>query len=145
MQEVVRAKVIKLLDARIIYPIFDNKWVSPIHVVPKKVGIIVIKNKDNELVPTRVQLGWRVCIDYRKLNSVTRKDHFPLPFIGQMVERLASHDYYYFLDGYSGYNQILLDPEDQRRLLSLVLSVCLPIVICHLGCVMHLLLLAMHD
>jgi hypothetical protein len=145
MQEVVRAKVIKLLDARIIYPIFDSKWVSPIHVVPKKVGIIVIKNKDNELVPTRVQLGWRVCIDYRKLNSVTRKDHFPLPFIGQMVERLASHDYYYFLDGYSGYNQILLDPEDQRRLLSLVLSVCLPIVICHLGCVMHLLLSAMHD
>jgi hypothetical protein len=115
MQEVVRAKVIKLLDAGIIYPISDSKWVSPIHVVPKKAGITVIKNKDNELVPTRVQLVWRVCIDYRKLNSVTRKDHFPLPFIDQMVERLAGHDYYCFLDGYSGYNQIPLDPEDQEK------------------------------
>jgi hypothetical protein len=102
MQEVVRAKVIKLLDAGIIYPIFDSKWVSPIHVVPKKAWITVIKNKDNELIPTRVQSGWRVCIDYRKLNSVTRKDHFPLPFIDQMVERLAGHDYYCFLDGYFG-------------------------------------------
>jgi hypothetical protein len=115
MQEVVRAEVIKLLDAGIIYPISDSKWVSPIHVVPKKAGITVIKNKDNELVPTRVQSGWRVCIDYRKLNSVTRKDHFPLPFIDQMVERLAGHDYYCFLDGYSGYNQIPLDPEDQEK------------------------------
>jgi hypothetical protein len=115
MQEVVRAEVIKLLDAGIIYPIFDSKWVSPIHVVPKKAGITVIKNKDNELVPTCVQSGWRVCIDYRKLNSVTRKDHFPLPFIDQMVERLAGHDYYYFLDGYSGYNQIPLDPKDQEK------------------------------
>jgi hypothetical protein len=115
MQEVVRAEVIKLLDAGIIYPISDSKWVSPIHVVPKKVGITVIKNKDNELVSTWVQSGWRVCIDYRKLNSVTRKDHFPLPFIDQMVERLAGHDYYCFLDGYSGYNQISLDPEDQEK------------------------------
>jgi hypothetical protein len=115
MQEVVRAEVIKLLDAGIIYPISDSKWVSPIHVVPKKAGITVIKNKDNELVPTRVQSGWRVCIDYRKLNSVTRKDHFPLHFIDQMVERLAGHDYYCFLDGYSGYNQIPLDPEDQEK------------------------------
>jgi hypothetical protein len=81
MQEVVRAEVIKLLDAGIIYPISDSKWVSPIHVVPKKAGITVIKNKDNELVPTRVHSGWRVCIDYRKLNSVTRKYHLPLPFI----------------------------------------------------------------
>ena len=83
--------------------------------VPKKVGIIVIKNKDNELVPTRVQLGWRVCIDYRKLNSITRKDHFPLPFIDQTVERLVGHDYYYFPDGYSDYNQLLLDFEDQEK------------------------------
>jgi hypothetical protein len=115
MQEVVRAEVIKLLDAGIIYPISDSKWVSPIHVVPKKAGITVIKNKDNELVPTRVQSGWRVCIDYRKLNFVTRKDHFPLLFIDQMVERLAGHDYYCFLDGYSGYNQIPLDPKDQEK------------------------------
>jgi DNA-directed RNA polymerase subunit E'/Rpb7 len=81
MQEVVRAEVIKLLDAGIIYPISDSKWVSPIHVVLKKAGITVIKKKENELVPTRVQSGWRVRIDYRNLNSATRKDHFPLPFI----------------------------------------------------------------
>jgi hypothetical protein len=77
-------------------------------VVPKKARITVIKNKDNELVPTRVHR-------LQKLNSVTRKDHFPLPFIDQMVERLASHNYYYFLDGYFGYNQIPLDPQDQEK------------------------------
>jgi hypothetical protein len=115
MQEVVRAEVIKLLDAGIIYPISDNKWVSSIHVVPKKAGLTVVKNKDNELVPTRIQSGWRVCMDYRKLNIATRKDHFPLPFIDQMVERLAGHEYYCFLDGYSGYNQIPVDPEDQEK------------------------------
>jgi hypothetical protein len=115
MQEVVRAEVIKLLDAGIIYPISDSKWVSPIHVVPKRAGLTVVKNKDDELVPTRVQSGWRVCIDYRKLNAATRKDHFPLPFIDQMVERLAGHKYYCFLDGYSGYNQVPVDPEDQEK------------------------------
>jgi hypothetical protein len=115
MQEVVRAEVIKLLDAGIIYPISDSKWVSPIHVVPKRAGLTVVKNQDNELVPTRVQSGWRVCIDYRKLNAATRKDHFPLPFIDQMVERLAGHKYYCFLDGYSGYNQVPVDPEDQEK------------------------------
>jgi hypothetical protein len=110
MQEVVRAEVIKLLDARIIYPIFDSKWVSPIHVVPKRAGLMVVKNKDNELVPTRIQSGWRVCIDYCKLNAATRKNHFPLPLIDQMVECLAGHEYYCFLDGYSRYNQVLVDP-----------------------------------
>jgi hypothetical protein len=111
----VQAEVIKLLDAGIIYLISVNKWVSPIHVVLKKAGITVIKNKDNELVPTRVQSGWRVCIDYKKLNSVTRKDHFLLSFVDQMVERLVGHDYYYFVDGYSSYNQIPLDPKDQEK------------------------------
>jgi hypothetical protein len=94
-----------------IYPIFDSKWVSQIHVVPKQAGLTVVKNQDNELVPTRIQSGWRVCIDYRKLNAVTRKDHFPLLFIEQMVEHLAGHENYYFLDGYSGYNQVPVDPE----------------------------------
>jgi hypothetical protein len=115
MQEVVRVEVIKLSDAEIIYPISNSKWVSPIHVVPKRAGLTVVKNQDNELVPTRIQSGWRVCIDYRKLNATTRKDHFPLPFIDQMVERLAGHKYYYFLDGYSGYNQVPMDPEDQEK------------------------------
>jgi hypothetical protein len=108
----VRTEVIKLLDARIIYPISNSKWVSLIHVVPKRARLTVVKNKDNELVPTRIQSVWRVCIDYRKLNTATKKDHFPLPFIDQMVEHLAGHEYYYFLDGYSGYNQVPVDLKD---------------------------------
>ena len=115
IQKVVRAEVIKLLDAGIIYPISDTKWVSPIHVVPKRAGLTVVKNKDNKLVPTHIQSRWRVFIDYRRLNVATRKDHFPLPFIDQMVEHLAGHKYYSFLDGYSGYNQVLVDPEDQEK------------------------------
>ena len=73
--------MLKLLDVGIIYPIADSKWVSPTQVVPKKSRIIVVKNENNELIPTRVTTGWRMCIDYRKLNAVTRKDHFPLPFL----------------------------------------------------------------
>ena len=75
----------------------------------------MVTNAENELVPTRVQTGWRVCIDYRKLNATTRKDHFPLPFIDQMLERLAGYAFYCFLDGYSGYNQIVIAPEDQEK------------------------------
>ena len=82
-----------------IYPIADSEWVSPIHVVPNKGGTTVVQNKEGELVPTRVQSGWRVCIDYRKLNKATKKDHFPLPFMDQMLERLAGRSHYYFLDG----------------------------------------------
>jgi hypothetical protein len=108
--------VIKLLDVGIIYPISDSKWVSPIHVVPKRAGLTIVKNKDDELVPTRVQSEWRVCIDYCKLNAATRKDHFPLLFINQMVERLAGHEYYCFLDGYSGYNQVSVDPKDHEKM-----------------------------
>ena len=72
--------------------------------VPKKGGFTVIRNEKNELIPTRTVTGWRVCIDYRKLNIATRKDHFPLPFIDRMLDRLAGHPYFCFLDGYSGYN-----------------------------------------
>nr|GEV73101.1 reverse transcriptase domain-containing protein [Tanacetum cinerariifolium] len=75
----------------------------------------VIKNDENELVPTRLVTGWRVCIDYKKLNEATRKDHFPLPFMDQMLERLAGNDYYCFLDGFSGYFQIPIDPKDQEK------------------------------
>ena len=85
---VVRAEVLKLLQAGIIYPIFDSPWVSPTQVVPKKSGITVVQNEKREEVATRLNLGWRVCIDYRKLNVVTRKDHFPLPFIDQVLERV---------------------------------------------------------
>ena len=115
MKEVVMKEILKLLDAGVIYPISDSKWVSPIHVVPKKSGITVVTNQDNELIPTRVQNGWRVCVDYRKLNAATRKDHFPLPFIDQMLERLAGKSHYCFLDGYSGYNQIVIVAEDQEK------------------------------
>nr|XP_028964733.1 LOW QUALITY PROTEIN: uncharacterized protein LOC103417773 [Malus domestica] len=115
MKEVVRVEVMKLLDAGIIYPISDSKWVSPTQVVPKKTGITVVKNDNNELVPTRMTTGWRMCVDYRKPNDSTRKDHFPLPFIDQMLERLAGHSFYCFLDGYSGYNQIPIAPEDQEK------------------------------
>nr|GEW47533.1 hypothetical protein [Tanacetum cinerariifolium] len=71
--------------------------------------------KENELIPTRLVTGWRVCIDYRKLNDATRKDHFPLPFMDQMLERLAGNEYYCFLDGFSGYFQIPIDPQDQEK------------------------------
>ncbi|XP_068503952.1 uncharacterized protein [Phaseolus vulgaris] len=90
-------------------------WVSPIQVVPKKSGITVIKNERNELIPTRVQNNWRVSIDYRCFNQATRKDRFPLPFIDQMLERLAGKTHYCFLDDFSGYFHIWISPEDQHK------------------------------
>ena len=115
MKEVVKKEVLKLLDVGVIYPIADSKWVSPTQVVPKKFGVTVVANENNELIPTRVTSGWRVCIDYRKLNAGTRKDHFPFPFVDQMLERVAGHEFYCFLDGYSGYNQIEIALEDQEK------------------------------
>ncbi|XP_070036097.1 uncharacterized protein [Nicotiana tomentosiformis] len=76
----------------------------------------VVTNDNNELIPTRIVTGWRVCMDYRKLNKVTRKDHFSLPFLDQMLDRLAGCAFYCFLDGYSGYNQILIALEDQKKI-----------------------------
>nr|GEU29877.1 reverse transcriptase domain-containing protein [Tanacetum cinerariifolium] len=90
-------------------------WVSPVHYVPKKGGMTVVVNENNELITTRLVTGWRGCIDYRKLNDATRKDHFPLPFMDQMLERLAGNKFYCFLDGFSGYFQILIDPQDQEK------------------------------
>ena len=87
-----------------LYPIFDSVWVNPVQYVLKQSGMTVVENDERELIFKRVVDGWRVCIDYRKLNNTTRKDHFPLPFINQMLGRIAGHAYYYFLDGYSGYN-----------------------------------------
>ena len=115
MKEVVKKEVLKLLEIGLIYPIADRKWVSPTQVVPKKSGVTVVANENNELIPTRVTSGWRVCIDYRKLNVGTRKDHFPLPFVDQILERVAGHEFYCFLDGYSGYNQIEIALEDQDK------------------------------
>ncbi|XP_044471331.1 uncharacterized protein LOC123200247 [Mangifera indica] len=115
MMEVVKKEIIKLLNAGMIYPISDSDWVSPVQVVPKKTGFTVQKNDNGEYVPVRVQNGWRVCIDYRKLNASTRKGHFPIPFIDQMLERLAGQSHYCCLDGYLGFNQILVAPEDQEK------------------------------
>ncbi|GJS42468.1 reverse transcriptase domain-containing protein [Tanacetum coccineum] len=115
IHDVIKKEVEKLFDAGLIYPISDNPWVSPVHCVPKKGGFIVVENDENELIPTRLVMGWHVCTDYRKLNEATRKDHFPLPFMDQMLERLAGNEYYCFLDGFSGYFQIPIDPHDQEK------------------------------
>ncbi|GJR32676.1 hypothetical protein Tco_1108908 [Tanacetum coccineum] len=109
IHKVIKKEVIELLDAGLIYPISDSPWVSLVHCVPKKGGITVVENEDNELIPTRFVTGWRICIDYQKLNDATHKDHFPIPFMDQMLERLAGNEYYCFLNGFSGYFQIPID------------------------------------
>jgi hypothetical protein len=115
MREVVKKEVIKLLDVEIIYPVLHSEWVSPVNCVPKKWGLTVVKNEKNELIPQRTVTGWRMCIDYRKPNKATKKDHFPLPFIDEMLKRLANHAYFCFLDGYSGFMQIPIHPNDQHK------------------------------
>ena len=115
MKEVVRKEVLKWLNTGFIYAISNSSWVSSVHVVPKKGGFTVIRNEKNELIPTRTVKGWRVCIYYRKLNTVTRNDHFPMSFIDQMLDRLAGHPHFCFLNGYFGYNQISIAPEDQEK------------------------------
>nr|GEU38388.1 reverse transcriptase domain-containing protein [Tanacetum cinerariifolium] len=92
-----------------------DPWVSLVHCVPKKGGFTVVENEDNELIPTRLVTSWCVCIDYRKLNEATLKDHFPLTFIDQMLERLVGNQYYCFLNRFFGYFQISIDPKDQEK------------------------------
>ncbi|XP_070002605.1 uncharacterized protein [Nicotiana sylvestris] len=115
IQELVKKEIIKWLDAGVVYPISDSSWTSSVQCVPKKGGMTMVTNDKNELIPTRTVTEWMVCMDYRKLNKITRKDHFPLPFLDQMLDRLADHAFYCFLDGYSGYNQILIATEDQEK------------------------------
>ncbi|GJZ78178.1 reverse transcriptase domain-containing protein [Tanacetum coccineum] len=93
-----------------------EKITFPIHYVPKKGGITIVTNEKDELVPTRTIMGWKVCIDYRKLNEAIAKDHFPLPFMDQMLERLTGNKYFCFLDGFYGYFQIPIDPMDQEKM-----------------------------
>lgn len=108
--------MLKFLDARIIYLILDNSQVSTTQVVPKKSGMTMIKKKNQgKVIPTKLTTGWRVCIDFRKLNLVTKKDHFTLPFLDQVLERVVGQDYYFFLNGYSGYFQIAIALEDQEK------------------------------
>nr|GFB49510.1 reverse transcriptase domain-containing protein [Tanacetum cinerariifolium] len=111
-------EVEKLLNPGLIYPISDSPWVSPVHCVPKKCNFTVVKNEENELIPTRLVTSWRVCIDYLKLNEATRKDHFPLPFMDQMLERLAGNEYYCFLDGFFGLDKMLQRCEDTKLCLN---------------------------
>ena len=113
--KVVKKEVLKWLNPGFIYAISDITWVSLVQVVPKTWGMTAVKNKKDQLISTHMVTGWRVCIDYRKLNKATRNDHFPLPFIDQMLDRIAGHAYYRFLDGYSRYNKIVIILEDQEK------------------------------
>ena len=94
MEEVYRTEILKLLEAGIIYPIANSRWVSLVHCVTKKGGITVVPNDKNELIPQRIFTGYRMVIYFRKLNKATRKDHYPLPFIDQMLERLSKHTHF---------------------------------------------------
>ena len=115
MKDVIRKEVLKWLNAGFIYTISNSSWVSPVHVVPKKGGFTTIRKEENDLIPKITVTGWMVCIDYKKLNTATRKDYFPLPFIDQMLDRLAGHPHFCFLDEYSGYNQIAIAPKDHKK------------------------------
>jgi hypothetical protein len=96
MRDVIKREVLKLLHARIIYPVPNSEWVSPIQVVAKKGGMTVVKNEKNELIPQRTVTGWRMCIDYQKLNKATKKDQFSLPFINEMLEQLVDQFFLLF-------------------------------------------------
>ena len=98
LKDIVKEELQKLLNAVFIYPISYSKWVSPLVVVPNK-----------------VTGKWCICVDFRELNKATLKDYFPFPFIDQVLDTLSGKQYLYFLDGYSGYNQILIAPEDQYK------------------------------
>lgn len=104
IQEVVKKKIIKRLEAWVIYPISGSSWVIPIQCAPKKSGLTIMKNEKDQLVSTQPMIGWHVCIDYRHLNLWTEKDHFPLPCMDQMLDPLVGKGWYYFLHGYSGHN-----------------------------------------
>ena len=97
LKDIVKDELQKLLDVDFIYPISDSKWVSPLVIVPNKGG------------------KWRICVDFRELNKATLRDYFPLPFIDQVLDTLLGKQHFSFLDGYSGYNQIRIAPEDQEK------------------------------
>src|SRR4051812_46242914 len=115
MKEVVRKEIVRLLDVDIIYPVKESQWLSHVHCIPKKGGFTVVPNENNKLIPTRTIVGHRMCIDFRKLNKETRKDYYTLPFIDQTLERLAIYTHFCYLDGYSGFSQIVVHPDDQLK------------------------------
>ena len=138
MKEVVRNETLRLLEAGIICPIADCRWVSPVHCVPKKRGITVVPNDKNELIPQTIVTSYRMVIDFTKLIKATRKDHYPLTFIGQMLEILSKHTHFFFLDGYSCFSQIPVSQPDQEKttlllpLEPMLISVCLLVYATHL-------------
>ena len=138
MREVMKKEVLKLLHAGIIYPVPHSNWVSPVQVVPKKGGMMIVENNKNELIPQWTITRWRMCIDYQKLNVATKKDHFPLLFIDKMLGQLVKHSFFCFLDGYSGYHQIIIHPDDQSKTTSLAHMEHMHIDECLLGYVKHL-------
>nr|GEZ26166.1 reverse transcriptase domain-containing protein [Tanacetum cinerariifolium] len=110
-----RAIAWKLSDIKCIDPEFCTHKILIEEDFEPADGFTVVENEENELILTCLVTGWRVCIDYRKLNEATRKDHFPLPFKDQMLERLVGNQYYCFLDGFSGYFQIPIDLKDHEK------------------------------
>ena len=86
LRDIMKEENQKLLEASLIYPISDSEWVSPLVIIPKKNG------------------KWRICVDYKELNKATRKDHFPLPFVNQVLDTFSRKGLFSFLDGFSGYN-----------------------------------------
>jgi hypothetical protein len=98
----VKEEIDSLLKAGFIYPVSNSEWVSPIVVVPKKVG-----------ADGKVKI--RVCQDFRKLNAATKKDYFPLPFTDIILDHVSGHECYSFLDGFSGYNQVFIRKGDQLK------------------------------
>ena len=114
-KDVVRTKILKLLEEGIIYPIADSRWVRHVHCIPKKGSITIVPNDKNGLIPQRIVTSYRVVIHFRKLNKATTKDHYPLPFIDQMLERLSKHTHFFFLEGYSSFSQTPISQPDQKK------------------------------
>ena len=114
--DAIKDEILEWLNACIIYPISDSPWVSSVHVVPKNAEITVTMIDKGEELQTRLPIKWRVCIDYRKVNTATKKDHFPLPFIDQILDKLSGQGFYCFLDGYSEYNQLVIHLDNQEKM-----------------------------
>ena len=115
MKEVVRKEILKLLEAGIIYPIANSQWISPVHCVPKKGGIIVVPNDKDELIPQRIIIGYRMVIDFRKLNKATKKIITLFLSLIKCQKDYPIHTYFCFLDGYSGFSQIPVSADDQEK------------------------------
>ena len=113
--EVLKNKILKWLKGDVIYAISDNSWMSPVHKVPKKIGITIEKNEQGEVVPTRLTTSWRVCIDYRKLNLVTQKDHYPLQSIDQILEKLASQEFFFLMGIWDIIKSIFIEMIKKKR------------------------------